>query len=249
MIARDGFTTFAHDAGVARWAEVAGKRAAALAQDPTLQAANLRHGKTWFVGVDVLPNAVDGSVDGVVLNGAWRSHVPDMPLHPAQVSIIYPGYPLRDADESDANHRFRRNRSAAHVDGLLPHGPARRRFPIEFHSYILGLPLTSARQAPTVVWRGSHEIMQAALRDAIGDRPPATVDVTEAYQAARREVFATCEKVALPMAPGEAMLIHRFALHGTDPWEGEATLPNGRMIAFFRPQTTPEAWLGWDAPA
>jgi hypothetical protein len=241
--ADDGFVTFAPDAGVARWAEVARGRAARLARDAALQAANLRHQGTWFVGVDVLPNATDGSLEGVPLTGPWAPYVPDLPLHPAQVSIIYPGYPKQDPQESDANHRYRAMRAAAHVDGLLPVGPKKRRYAQEFHAYILGIPLTSVAQAPTVVWRGSHLIMQAALAEAIGRRNPDEVDVTDVYQAARREVFATCERVPLRVPLGGAMLIHRFALHGTEPWEGEAAAPDGRMIAFFRPETSPEAWL------
>ena len=246
MTGRDGFMTFAPDPAVRRWAEAARGVAAGLARDPAMKAAQLRHRGTWFVGVDVLPNAPDGSVAGVPLEGPWAGHVPDLPLHQAQVSVVYPGYPQQDAEESDANHRYRITRSAAHVDGLLPVGPARRRIAQEFHAYILGLPLTPVAAAPTVVWRGSHTIMQAALAEAIGNADPTSVDITEPYQAARRVVFEQCEKVRLHVPVGGAMLIHRFALHGTDPWEGPEGPPEGRMIAFFRPETTPAVWLAAD---
>lgn len=242
MIERDGFVVFDHDPRTARWAEAARQVADALAGNPDMQARNLRHGNTWFVGVDVLPNAQDGSVNGVPLVGPWVRHVPDLPQHPAQVSIIYPGYPARDADQSEANHRFRVDRMAAHVDGLLPEGLERQRYAREFHAYILGLPLNDVAAAPTVVWRGSHRIMQAALVEVIGDADPRGVDVTDAYHAARRQVFDTCEVVVLRARPGQSFLIHRFALHGTAPWDGPENA--GRMVAFFRPEfADPKEWL------
>ncbi|WP_366942614.1 hypothetical protein [uncultured Tateyamaria sp.] len=242
MMARDGFEVFDYDPRVARWAAVARSVAQTLADDPNMRAKNLRHGDTWFVGVDALPNAVDGAIKGVPLDGPWANQVPDLPHHAAQVSIVYPGYPKQDATESDANHRFRIRRCAAHVDGLLPKGPARRRFACEYHAYILGIPLNLAPSAPTMVWRGSHHIMKAALRDAIGDRPIGSVDVTEVYQAARRAVFERCERVAIGVVPGQSFLIHRFALHGTAPWEGPVAA--GRMIAFLRPEfPDPQDWL------
>jgi len=242
MMDRDGFVLFGADARVTQWAAAAHDVAKDIAADPEMQAANLRHGNTWFVGVDALPNAADGSIAGVPLKGPWQDHVPDVPQHAAQLSIIYPGYPKQDAGESDANHRFRIKRCAAHVDGLLPEGPERRRFAREYHAYILGLPLTVATAAPTVVWRGSHVIMQAALSEAIGDHLIGSVDLTDAYHAARRAVFERCEMVSLRADPGQSFLIHRFALHGTAPWEGPEG--PGRMIAFLRPEfTDPQDWL------
>ncbi|KIC51321.1 hypothetical protein [Tateyamaria sp. ANG-S1] len=242
MMSRDGFVVFDHDPRTAHWAEVARTTATRLAQDPKTRAANLRHGKTWFVGVDLLPNDAQGSVDGVPLEGPWQAHVPDLPLHAAQVSIVYPGYPMRDPDQSEANHRFRQTRMAAHVDGLLPEGPERRRFPRECHAYILGLPLNEATASPTVVWSGSHVIMQAALADAVADEDPRKVDVTDIYQAARRTVFEKCAPVPICARPGQSFLIHRFALHGTQPWDGPDG--DGRMIAFFRPEfTDARQWL------
>lgn len=242
MMAEDGFVVFDHDPQTARWAEAARVAACALAKVPEIRARNLRHGNTWFVGVDALPNGVDGAIDGVALEGPWTTHVPWLPHHAAQLSIIYPGYPVRDADQSEANHRFRLDRMAAHVDGLLPDGPARRRYAREFHAYILGLPLNDVAAAPTVVWTGSHKVMQSALVEAIGDADPRDVDVTDAYHAARRHVFDTCDVVALRASPGQSYLIHRFALHGTAPWDGPVA--DGRMVAFFRPEfPDPRNWL------
>ncbi|MEO0667122.1 MAG: hypothetical protein AAFZ99_04345 [Pseudomonadota bacterium] len=238
----DGFAVFAPTEAGRRWAEAARRAAVRISAQPGVRVQNLRHGQTWFVGVDALPNAADGAVGGVPLDGAWRSDVPDVPLHRAQLSIIYPGYPGRDVDESEPNHRYRRVRCAAHVDGLLPVGPGRRRYAQEWHAYILGMPLNASRQAPTVVWPGSHRVMQAALRDAIGDRDPRDVDVTEAYHAARNDVFQRCDPVPLHAEVGGAFLLHRFALHGTAPWEGPVAA--GRMVAFFRPEfPTAAEWL------
>lgn len=234
----DGFRIFAHDARTATWADAARAAARKVANDPALQGPdNLRHGQTWFVGVDALPNTSDGSIAGVPLAGPWETHVPDLPLHPAQLSIIYRGYPKQDAGESDANHRYRRIRSAAHVDGLLPVGAARRRYAREFHAYILALPLNDMPASPTVVWRGSQQIMQTALQQAYEGRDPAQVDITDTYQAARRAVFAQCDCVPLHISPGQSALLHPFVLHGTQSWDDTADpTGEGRMIAFFRPQ-------------
>ncbi|MEL6463395.1 MAG: hypothetical protein AAFQ58_00375 [Pseudomonadota bacterium] len=242
MMDNDGFVVFDHDPRTARWATAAHRVAEKITDDPETKARNLRHGQTWFVGVDALPNAPDGSVGGVALGGPWVGQVPTLPQHPAQLSVVYPGYPQRDPGQSEANHRYRVNRMAAHVDGLLPEGPTRRRYAREFHAYILGLPLNAVVAAPTVVWKGSHRIMQNALTDAIGCADPRDVDVTDAYHTARKHVFETCAAVPLHARPGGSFLIHRFALHGTAPWHGPAA--DGRMIAFFRPEfTDPADWL------
>lgn len=241
----DGAVAFAATSESRAWAQAAYKKAAALANDEAEQARHLRHGGTWFVGVDALPNATDGAIAGTPFTGPWAPDLPvALPLHPAQLSIIYPGYPVQDADQSIANHRYRLNRSAAHVDGLLPEGQPPRRFAREFHAYILGIHLNAVQQAPTVYWRGSHKIMHRALSKALaGGRTPEK-DVTDAYQSARKEVFERCEKVPLLCRQaGDAFLLDPFTLHGTDPWDGPE-VEEGRMIAFFRP-AWPDAkrWL------
>jgi hypothetical protein len=237
------------DAQLAEWAQAAEGAMRPILRDPEVRRANLRHAETWFVGVDALPNDAQGRVSGVELVGAWRADVPDMPLHRAQVSVIFPGYPKRDKGESLPNHQFRVKRRAAHVDGLLPEGPDKRRYAREFHAYILGIPLNDVAASPTVVWEGSERIMQAALRAAVGGRNISDVDLTDAYQAARREVFETCKMVPLHAEVGESFLIHRFALHGTDVWNADLAGPTGegRMIAFFRPDFGDSArWLAPD---
>ena len=96
-----------------------------------------------------------------------------LPLDTGQVSVTYPGYPRQDAGESDAQARYRRRRDAAHVDGLLPIGPHRRRMLKEPHAWILGLPVTEcgAGAAPLVVWEGSHEVMRDRLGAVLRAHP------------------------------------------------------------------------------
>ncbi len=216
-----------------------------------------RHRRTWFVGVDALPNDAAGAVPGgPPLAGEAIDFVRNdlgftSPWHCAQVSACFPGYPQRDADETEVQHRFRLHRDAAHVDGLHGEGPKRRRHMREYHDFILGLPLTeaSADAAPLVVWAGSHLIMQQVFRDAfagVAAEDWCDVDVTDAYQAARARVFETCPRIALPAHPGEATLVHRFALHGVAPWGEHASADDtgGRMIAYFRPETADRIrWL------
>ena len=233
-----GVAVFDQDPRVLAWAE------AALASPFDLGA--WRHGGTWAVGLDALPNADDGSVGGVPLAGPWEGLI-DRPTvwHRAQLSTTRPGYPARDADESEAAHRFRCDRDAAHVDGLLPLGPDRRRFLREPHAFILGIPLTDAAVSPLVVWPGSHRIIGAALAQAMAARPelaPADVDLTDAYAAARRTCLADCPRRPVPLAPGQAVLLHRHLLHGVAPW-AEGIAQDRRIVAYFRPQTTPARWL------
>ena len=241
-----GILRFPADPDMCAWADHARPVALAATQDP----ANghwLRCGGTWFVGVDALPNDQSGWVDGgpplagaamAFLNAApgWC-----LPLHRAQVSVCYPGYPKPSPQETDAAFRFRRDRDAAHVDGLLAEGPEKRRFLKEPHAYILGIALTaqSPDAAPLVAWEGSHHIMRQAFARVLDGQPASRwpeIDVTEAYQAARRQVFTSCRRVMLPAAPGEAVLLHRLLVHGVAPWGAAATASAaGRMIAYFRP--------------
>lgn len=241
-LAADGFVRFGPDQNLIPWIDAAYAEGLRISQSPEAQATQLRHGETWFVGLDALPNGSDGALAGVPLVGPWS--LPDLPLHRAQLSIVYPGYPAQDSDQSDANHAFRKNRFAAHLDGLLPVGPERRRYAQEWHAYILGIPLNQTKAAPTVVWRGSHHIMQDAMRRAIGSADAQSVDVTDAYAQARRAVFDICEPVMLtPEGHGTSFLLHRFALHGTAPWDGEG-VAEGRLVAFFRPAYKDSvAWL------
>lgn len=251
-----GFVSFPADAPALAWARHAHPFGVAAARDPAHHAGWLRCGGTWFVGVDALPNDAEGLVaGGPPLAGAAMGFVREalgfrLPLHRAQVSVCYPGYPQPSPEESEAAYGFRLRRDAAHVDGLLPEGPEMRRYVKEPHAYILGITLTrqSPDAAPLTVWEGSHLIMKEMFAAAFAGTPPedwANVDVTDAYQAARRRVFETCRRIELPSGPGEAVLLHRHLLHGVAPWGENAKGPEeGRMIAYFRPEFPAMAeWL------
>jgi hypothetical protein len=221
---------------ITAWAAAA--RQAALATLSTTTEP-WRCGGTWFVGVDALPNSPDGAINGTPF--PWDA-LPLLPqaLHPAQLSVIRPGYPQPSPDETAAAFAYRQTRDAAHLDGLLPIGPTRARMVKEPHAWILGLPLNESLASPLTVWEGSHLLLRAALLKALKPHPPETwgdIDITEPYQQARREAFATCRRIELPARPGEATLLHRLTLHGVAPWKPADTAPQeGRMIAYLRPQ-------------
>lgn len=231
---RAGWRRVAEHPALKAWAEAAKGPAAAAVRAST----DWRCGGTWCVGLEALGNDADGTVAGVPLPWDVLGLDP-MPLHRAQVSTTRAGYPLPSEAESEAAYRFRLNRDSAHLDGLLPVGPEKRRYVKEPHAWILGLPLNraDAGAAPLVVWEGSHLMMQAALVPLLSQADdPSEVDVTDAYQAARAEVFRTCARVELPGVPGEAVILHRHLIHGVAPWRGDATAEEpGRMVAYFRP--------------
>ncbi|MBU3261214.1 hypothetical protein KPG71_14410 [Roseovarius sp. PS-C2] len=244
---RDGWVRFAPEDSVRDWAHAARVVAAERVADAGEQSKWLQCGGTWFVGVDTLPNGPDGTVGrSAPLRGAAtelaRRLYGALPLHCGQVSVIYPGYPRPRDGESDAAFGYRAKRDAAHVDGVLAVGPDRRRMLKERHAYILGLPLTScdAGASPFVIWEGSHLIMRDMFMAALGQWPEtewAGVDLTAVYQAARRALFDKCKRVEIAAKPGEAYLVHRFALHGVAPWaEGAQAPEEGRMIVYFRPE-------------
>lgn len=230
-----GWHRFRHP-DIAAWAEAAypvAKQVLATSPEPW------RCGGTWFVGVDALPNTPDGALNGAAFPWQAVGLAPE-PLHPAQLSVIRPGYPQPSETESPAAFAFRRDRDAAHVDGLIADADKRRRV-VEPHGWILGIALSrcDAGAAPLVAWEGSHEVMRAALHATLAPHSPerwGEVDITDAYVAARKEIFTRCRRVELPSQPGEAILMHRLTLHGVAPWADGATAPpEGRMISYFRP--------------
>ncbi|NRB01510.1 MAG: hypothetical protein HRU32_17160, partial [Rhodobacteraceae bacterium] len=155
------------------WAEVARGIAEERLEDPAHDTW-YRHDRTWFAGVDVLPNDPDGALGPVALAGPALTVLgalgyPVTDWHAGQMSAVFPGYPGRDAEETDASAGFRRNRDAAHVDGLLPIGPNRRRMLREPHAFVLGIPLSPADKgaSPLAVWDGSHRSIGAALCSAL----------------------------------------------------------------------------------
>ncbi len=240
-----GWVQFGFDRLLADWAAHALRDARKSLGDPA-HAQWLDCEGTWFIGVDALDNDAVGAVgDSGPLRGDAIDFIQDQltlhALHKAQVSVIYPGYPRPRQGEGEAAFGYRLRRDAAHVDGLKPIGPNRERCVDEPHAWVLGIPLSEAspKAAPLVVWDGSHKIMQAALTPVLSQYSPAEmsrIDVTASYQAARREVFDTCPRIELPVRPGEAYVLHRHTLHGVAPWAETATAgPDGRMIAYFRP--------------
>ncbi len=240
-----GFVRLPPDPALVDWIAVAAQSGQGALADPRFADQHACEG-TWFVGVDALANDATGAVDpatplmgqAVDLITALYGAIP--PLHPAQLSTVFPGYPAPRHGESAAAFRYRQRRDAAHVDGVLALGVDRRRFLHECHAFILGLPLTEAptAAAPLVVWEGSHHIMRDAFAKAFYGTTPEQapdLDITDIYQAARRRVFETCERVELPAAPGQALLVHRMTLHGVAPWTTTQPVgPMGRMVGCYR---------------
>jgi hypothetical protein len=251
-----GWRHFGYEAGVADWVRHTLPQAREAVKAPA-NAQWLRSNGTWFVGVNALPNDGTGSVPGgPPLTGAAIEFIRDElgfagpNLERGQVSVCYPGYPQPMPSESPAAFAYRRDRAAAHLDGLHAEGPSRRRFFHEPHSFLLGLPMVEASPdaSPFVIWEGSHEILRGALREAFAGIPTvrwSEVDVTDAYHSARRRIFSECREVEIAAKPGEAYLVHRLALHGMARWrEGAMAGHDGRMIVYFRPMLFgPEEWL------
>jgi hypothetical protein len=242
-----GWCRFEFDPALADWA----KHALAPAREAVIAKENARWlhcGGTWFVGVHALQNDSSGAVgDSDPLHGAAVDFIRQslgisgFGWDRGQISVCYPGYPQPMESESAAAFRYRRERDAAHVDGLLPEGTDRRRHLREHHGFILGIPLVefSADASPFVVWEGSHEMIRAALDERFGDQPPnqwGDEDITEAYHAIRKSVFRKCRRVEIAVRPGQAFVAHRLVLHGVAPWAESATAgEDGRMICYFRP--------------
>ena len=251
-----GWCQFEHDDSLHQWIEATLEPARATLNDPR-QEQWLRYQGTWFAGVNALPNDADGAIAGSgPLSGiavdfiARELGLADIVWDNAQVSICYPNYPLPMEGESEGKARYRRERDAAHLDGLLPEGPERRRHLREHHGFILGIPMTEfdAGASPFVVWEGSHEVIREAFArrfDGIDPEDWGEQDVTEIYQSVRNEIFTHCPRVEVHARPGEAYLAHRLVLHGMAPWrDGAIASSDGRMICYFRPPIlSPHAWL------
>ena len=248
LFQRDGYLKFNFDPQLDEWAKWALPFAQATLTDPRHQQW-WRYQKTWFVGVNVLPNDAHGSVGGgPQLGGAAaefiRTHLGSNldDLDAAQISGIFPGYPKPEVSEKEPGFAYRLQRDAAHVDGLLRLGDEGERYAREFHQYILAIPLNavSSSASPLVLWEGSHQIMRNRLYKLLSglefeeqvNRP-----VNEEYSGARKEAFSRCTRVEIPLQLGEALLLDRHLLHGTAPWQSlDAQDQEGRLIAFFRPQ-------------
>jgi hypothetical protein len=251
-----GWCKFDSDVSLLRWSEAALPAVRAARHDPA-QAKWLRYQDTWFAGVNALDNNASGEVEG---SGPLQGKVIDFiaaelglegfAWDRAQVSICYPGYPRPMPGESPERTRYRRDRDAAHVDGLLREGSQLRRHLREYHGFILGIPMVEFDLAasPFVVWEGSHEIIRSCFAERFDGIAPdqwGEEDITEVYHAAREQVFGSCQRVEIHARPGEAFLAHRLALHGMAAWNETAVAgPDGRMICYFRPATFgPHEWL------
>jgi hypothetical protein len=213
-----------------------------------------RHGRTWFAGVNALPNDPAGAVlDGPAFSGAARALLTSymgtnaITFDRGQVSVCYPGYPRTQDGESDAAFRFRRDRDAAHVDGLIAEGEPKRRYLQEPHAFVLGIPLcdVDGEMSPLVVWEGSHEVMRAAFLRVLSSHAPRgwpSVDLTGAYLAARREAFSSCPRIEVCTTLGQCYVLHRLALHGIVPWRRSNA--KERPVIYFRPLLDdPGSWL------
>jgi hypothetical protein len=153
-----GWAKFSVDADLEAWVAHVAPIAAALSQHPAHRAEWLRHGGTWFAGVNILVNDARGRLEqgpelgGMAVECLTALHGP-MSLDLGQISVTYPGYPLFDGQESAAAHRYRVNRAAAHVDGLLTIGPERRRFLcMNRINMCLGIPLGSKATRRPALW-------------------------------------------------------------------------------------------------
>ena len=241
-----GWATFPPSNELSDWIDHVDPIAHQIANDERQRRKWLRHGETWFAGVNCLGASPDGSVaggppfPGHLLKCLDQLGVEWHGFDPGQISVCYPGYPQRDSNESDAAWRFRRHRDAAHVDGLLRKGDPARRYLGEHHAFILGIPLAqySEHAAPMVVWDGSHRMISAVMQRRLKDVAPeywGQVDLTDDYVAARRACLNSCKRMPLVVPKGSAYLLHRWALHGVAPWtagQGE------RAIVYFRPHVT-----------
>lgn len=251
-----GWCRFGFDQRLADWVAGALPAARSAVLDPD-NADWLRCGDTWFVGVNALPNDERGALgDGLAVAGRAIDFIHaalglnGFGWDRAQVSVVYPGYPQPMASESAAAFRYRRERDAAHLDGVLRQGPHKRRHLREHHAFILGIPLveTSHDASPLTVWEGSHEIARRTLQRVFAGVAPddwQSIDITDTYQSLRRRIFTQCARVEISARPGEAYLVHRLALHGIAPWpDGASAGSDGRMIAYFRPDMgDAERWL------
>ncbi|WP_322866264.1 hypothetical protein U5922_008700 [Aquicoccus sp. G2-2] len=153
-----GYARFGADPALANWVAAAIGPARAAMADADLRARWLTCEGTWFVGVDALPNTAEGAIGGVALAGAAvefaQSLFGALPLHRAQVSTVWPGYPRPREGEGAAAFGYREKRDAAHVDGVRAEGAERVRRIDEPHGWILGIPLNAPGAGQARWWFG-----------------------------------------------------------------------------------------------
>ena len=240
-----GYIEFKYEEQIAKWAEFAGKKGNEILANPNQLAKWLQCEGTWFVGVDVLPNDSKGNFKSVKFPHTFSRLMKNInlkPYHKAQLSVIFPGYPRPRAGDSEAAFEYRLKRDAAHVDGLLPIGTEKRRYLIEPHGIILGIPLnnTHSGASPIVVWEGSHLIMKKEFSNLLSKVPPSSwkdIDLTDTYKKARRNCFENCTRKVIESPVGTGYAIHPLLLHGMAPWvsPSKGVESSNRQVAYFRP--------------
>ena len=116
-----GWCRFPFEQSVMDWVSAALPHARAAVEAPENDVW-FRGGRTWFVGVNALPNAPDASIgDAGPLSGAVRTFTDevlgcsDLAWDQAQVSVCYPGYPQAYEGETEAAYRFRVKREHSEV--------------------------------------------------------------------------------------------------------------------------------------
>ena len=243
----NGWEIFPFEKSVIDWIKYAKPAAIIASKNKNHRSKWMRSNGTWFVGVDALPNNAKGiikgseSLDCMALRQA-RNIAGSLPLHRGQVSVTYSGYPQKSSNESQSAFNFRLKRDSAHIDGLKPIGLTRRRFLIEPHAWILGLPIDEniTGCSPTVVWEDSHKIIKRCLLSVFRGICPEDwhkVDLTKIYKEARKEVFEKCNRIELLANPGETFLIHRLTVHGIAPWINKSkSNKKRRILIYFRPK-------------
>jgi hypothetical protein len=240
-----GYIKFNYDEQIVKWAECAKEKGSKILANPDQLREWLQCEGTWFVGVDVLPNDTGGGFYKVKLPNVFSNFMDKInvkPYHKAQLSVIYPGYPRPRRGDSKSAFEYRLKRDAAHVDGLLPVGAQKRRYLIEPHGVILGVPLNNTHRgaSPVVVWKGSHRIMRQEFSKILSNVPPSdwkNIDLTEAYKNARRQCFESCERTLINSPVGTGYALHPLLLHGITPWFSakQGTESLNRQVAYFRP--------------
>ena len=98
---RLGWKVFDHDSRIFDWAQEAKLRTINKLRDKKFVKNDLRCGGTWFPGVRFLDNNDLGSLGSIKLEGNSVSQITkrfgdffDL-WDPAQISIVYPGYPKK----------------------------------------------------------------------------------------------------------------------------------------------------------
>ena len=252
-----GWVALPFSKGLFTWANTVKKSVNQKLGSMTEAEKDLRCGGTWFPGVNFLDNDPNGNVDGSTFPSDRTELLKR--LEPsfsgfydrAQISICYPSYPKKMADETISAFNYRTNRFAAHLDGLLPIGQSRRRFLIEHHAFIYGIPVNPSGEdsSPCVVWEGSHKLVQSEFKSFLISKNINSLegqDVTEFYTSLRKKIFSSCKIKPVWVPLGHSYLIHRLTLHGILAWKGSGENTNmNRTIAYFRPHLIGghETWL------